>query len=207
MNKETIIKIQEGDIFSIPTENNLYGLGQILRINHPKRKSNMFAVLFNVLYRQDELKGINQDNIEKLDILSAMPIDLYSIRSRSPKKWKIIKNLSKISYPVPMFNLYSPAVTQEESLEEAIILVDFGYSYYRNIGYKESMKNPNYFIRSSGYFENLLIINFFDPSHINNFIEGYIYKWEDDYISEKDMIVNKDKYEKWMGWASSWKDL
>lgn len=202
------MKIQPGDLVRIPTfVPEKYGLVQILKIDHPKRKSNAFAVLFSVLYTKEELAKINENDIENLEIISAMPIDLYSIRSRSPKKWKIIKNLPSIAYPVPMFKLYSPRLIEETSTQDTTIIVDFSFSYFRNIDIKDAKNNPNYFTRSSKYFEDLIEINFFNPNLINQFPETYIYKWKENYITENDMKINSDKYEKWLGWASSWKDL
>lgn len=196
-----IIKIRVGDVFSIPISNGNFGIGQILKREHPTSNGHAFVVLFEKEFTEAELANIDYDSLADTPLLAGMPLDLFRITGRK-KEWKIRGNTDPVYFPIPMFQLWSPDYTGQ-SIEDSTYLIDFGWNYCRSATLDELNRTSRYFTRSSIYFETLLNIRFVDPTIRDQLPGNWKHVWQDNLIVEQeDMATNAHLYQKWTGFGS-----
>lgn len=198
-NMEAVIKIQVGDVVSIPMDNGNFGIAQILKREHSTLNGNAFMILFDKEFTAYELKNIDYCSLKDIPVLSGMPLSLFKIKK---KHWAIIGNTDPVYYPIPMFKFWSPDYAGQ-SIEESTYLIDFGHNYCRFATLDELSRVRTYFTSSANYFEMLLNIRFVDPTILDRLPKNWTYTWPDNVITEQeDMPKNTHLYRKWLGFGS-----
>jgi len=136
------MKIKEGDVFTIPVDENRVGFGQIIKIPN---KNNFIIVVFQEICITTEIPAVNEIiNFSPLFLGYTMDAKLYH------KHWKIIgNNNSNIDLiPLPNYRLGTPP--------DDIYITDYSGKVLRPAKKEEYEKLEHKTVRAPVGYENAL---------------------------------------------------
>lgn len=187
---EIINKIKNGDVFYIPIGNGKFGVGQVLKLDNPKKPTEGMMVLLDALFEIDDIKNFSIEDLSMYKILSLTNLHLVMLKI---KRWIIFGNYPLKTTEIP---LWASQDIGAENEEKNGILCDFGNNFVRHLPYEQVAHMRAWFVRGPVYFENVLKRRFIDPTFLpENADESYYFaEWPEGTITEQDMMLNSHEY-------------
>ena len=189
---EIIKKLKSGDVFYIPIENGKYGIGQILKLESEKSPADAMMILIDEIFTLEEIERLSEEDFLAKKVLSMMPLNLILIKN---KRWKVFNNFSLLTTEIPMC-AGKKTVSDGNDLNDGM-LWDYTNSFIRYLPYSEVSHMYGSWSRGPIYFENILKIRFIDENFAPNGVDSdYFFHWPEGTITESDMVINADKYQR-----------